>query len=161
MLWYCFTWKVSVWALFAKLLSACRSVTMDSWSPDQLKKMQLGGNDALNSFFQKYGVEKATDIKEKYNSKAAEVGYRGNFKQCTGMWYWGRYWLFHPELHYGTALRTETTEGNSSVAGTCFLPCIYLFVSCLFLEAAVHMAAFHVEQLDQSSSLITMPQQGV
>lgn len=55
---------------------------MDSWSPDQLKKMQLGGNDALNSFFQKYGVEKATDIKEKYNSKAAEVGYRSICKQC-------------------------------------------------------------------------------
>jgi hypothetical protein len=46
---------------------------MDSWSPDQLKRMQLGGNDALNNFFQKYGVEKTVDIKEKYNTKAAEV----------------------------------------------------------------------------------------
>lgn len=46
---------------------------MDAWSGDQLKKMQLGGNDALNSFLTKYGVEKATDIPEKYNSQAAEV----------------------------------------------------------------------------------------
>lgn len=50
-----------------------RSVTMDAWSGDQLKKMQLGGNDALNAFLGKYSVDKFTDIKEKYNSQAAEV----------------------------------------------------------------------------------------
>ena len=50
-----------------------RSVGMDAWSPDQLKKMQLGGNDKLNAFLETYGVQKHTDIKEKYNSKAAEV----------------------------------------------------------------------------------------
>ena len=47
---------------------------MDAWSGDQLKKMQLGGNDALNTFLIKYSVDKFTDIKEKYNSQAAEVG---------------------------------------------------------------------------------------
>ena len=47
---------------------------MDAWSPDQLKKMQLGGNEPMNTFFAKYGVSKTTDIKEKYNSTAAEVG---------------------------------------------------------------------------------------
>jgi ADP-ribosylation factor GTPase-activating protein 1 len=46
---------------------------MDAWSGDQLKKMQLGGNDALNSFLGKYGVDKDTEIPEKYNSQAAEV----------------------------------------------------------------------------------------
>jgi len=46
---------------------------MDAWSGDQLRKMQLGGNDALNSFLAKYGVEKDTEIPEKYNSQAAEV----------------------------------------------------------------------------------------
>ena len=51
----------------------CRSVGMDAWSPDQLKKMQLGGNEPMNTFFAKYGVSKTTDIKEKYNSTAAEV----------------------------------------------------------------------------------------
>ena len=30
----------------------CRSVTMDSWSPQQLKMMRAGGNDALNGFLQ-------------------------------------------------------------------------------------------------------------
>ena len=33
-----------------RCLLTCRSVTMDSWSPQQLKMMQAGGNDALNSF---------------------------------------------------------------------------------------------------------------
>lgn len=46
---------------------------MDAWSQDQLKKMQLGGNDKMNDFFSKYGISKMTDIKEKYNSTAAEV----------------------------------------------------------------------------------------
>ena len=31
-------------------VSFVRSVTMDSWSPQQLKMMQSGGNDALNRF---------------------------------------------------------------------------------------------------------------
>lgn len=54
-------------------LSFVRSVGMDAWSQDQLKKMQLGGNDKMNDFFGKYGISKNTDIKEKYNSTAAEI----------------------------------------------------------------------------------------
>lgn len=50
-----------------------RSVTMDAWAPDQLRKMQLGGNDTLNNFLSKYSVDKFTEIKDKYNSQAAEV----------------------------------------------------------------------------------------
>lgn len=46
---------------------------MDAWSPEQLKKMQLGGNDALNAFFKNYGVDKYTEIRDKYNTQAAEV----------------------------------------------------------------------------------------
>lgn len=46
---------------------------MDAWSAEQLKRMQLGGNDTLNNFLKKYGVDKFTDIKEKYNSAGAEV----------------------------------------------------------------------------------------
>ncbi len=46
---------------------------MDAWSGDQLRKMQLGGNDSLNTFLKKYGVDKFTDIKEKYSSQGAEV----------------------------------------------------------------------------------------
>ena len=46
---------------------------MDGWNADQLKKMQLGGNGRVNGFLKQYGIDKDMDIKEKYNSKAAEV----------------------------------------------------------------------------------------
>lgn len=46
---------------------------MDAWSAEQLQRMQLGGNDALNVFLKNYGVDKYTDIRDKYNSQAAEV----------------------------------------------------------------------------------------
>lgn len=51
----------------------CRSVTMDAWSPDQLLKMQAGGNGKCNAFLKTYGIEKHTDIIQKYNSQPAEV----------------------------------------------------------------------------------------
>lgn len=54
------------------IMRGCRSVTMDAWNVDQLKKMQCGGNGAMNDFFAKYGVEKDLDIRDKYNSSAAE-----------------------------------------------------------------------------------------
>eukprot|EP00798_Chlamydomonas_sp_ICE-L_P013017 gene13017-3523_t len=60
-------------------LSFVRSVSMDAWSNDQLKKMQCGGNAKMNAFFKQYGVEKSIDIVEKYNSKAAEF-YREKLK---------------------------------------------------------------------------------
>lgn len=52
---------------------------MDSWSNDQLKKMQIGGNGKVNAFLQQYGISKDTDIKVKYNSRAAEL-YREKIK---------------------------------------------------------------------------------
>ncbi len=64
---------------------------MDSWSQDQLKKMQAGGNSKLNAFLGQYGIAKDTDIAEKYNSKAAEVGRRR--AQCS-----------HPTLHSGRCM---------------------------------------------------------
>lgn len=54
-------------------ISFVRSVTMDSWSEIQLKKMESGGNEALNAFLAQYGVAKETDIVTKYNTNAAAV----------------------------------------------------------------------------------------
>ncbi|KAL5986159.1 hypothetical protein ACLOJK_028150 [Asimina triloba] len=54
-------------------ISFVRSVTMDSWSEIQLKKMEAGGNDKLNAFLSQYGVAKETDIVAKYNTNAAAV----------------------------------------------------------------------------------------
>ncbi|CAN1142796.1 ADP-ribosylation factor GTPase-activating protein AGD7 [Linum perenne] len=52
-------------------ISFVRSVTMDSWSDIQIKKMEAGGNDNLNSFLSRRGISKETDIVAKYNTKAA------------------------------------------------------------------------------------------
>ncbi|XP_076890147.1 putative ADP-ribosylation factor GTPase-activating protein AGD6 [Bidens hawaiensis] len=54
-------------------ISFVRSITMDSWSEIQLCKMEAGGNERLNSFFNQYGIPKETDIVVKYNSNAASV----------------------------------------------------------------------------------------
>ncbi|XP_024984547.1 probable ADP-ribosylation factor GTPase-activating protein AGD6 [Cynara cardunculus var. scolymus] len=54
-------------------ISFVRSVTMDSWSEIQLRKMESGGNENLNNFLSKYGIPKETDIVSKYNTNAASV----------------------------------------------------------------------------------------
>ncbi|GMH23089.1 hypothetical protein Nepgr_024932 [Nepenthes gracilis] len=54
-------------------ISFVRSVTMDSWSEIQLKKMESGGNDKLTDFLAQYGIPKETDIVTKYNTHAASV----------------------------------------------------------------------------------------
>ena len=46
---------------------------MDAWSEEQLKKMEMSGNNKMNTFLQQYGIEKSCPIVKKYNSPAAEV----------------------------------------------------------------------------------------
>lgn len=54
-------------------ISFVRSVCMDSCSEIQLKKMQAGGNHAMNSFLADNGIAKDTDIVAKYYSRAASI----------------------------------------------------------------------------------------
>lgn len=53
-------------------ISFVRSVTMDSWSPQQLAIMKLGGNQACSDFLLKHGVT-TTDIRQRYSSPAAQL----------------------------------------------------------------------------------------
>lgn len=53
-------------------ISFVRSVTMDSWSPQQLAIMKLGGNQACNDFLLKHGIT-TTDIRERYSCPAAQL----------------------------------------------------------------------------------------
>ncbi|KAI3675574.1 hypothetical protein L1987_85164 [Smallanthus sonchifolius] len=41
---------------FGVHISFVRSITMDSWSEIQLRKMESGGNEILNKFLSKYGI---------------------------------------------------------------------------------------------------------
>ncbi|KAK8531998.1 hypothetical protein V6N12_053450 [Hibiscus sabdariffa] len=54
-------------------ISFVRSVTMDSWSDIQIRKMESGGNEKLNAFLAQYGIPKETDIVTKYNTNAASI----------------------------------------------------------------------------------------
>ncbi|KAK1311741.1 ADP-ribosylation factor GTPase-activating protein AGD7 [Acorus calamus] len=86
-------------------ISFVRSVTMDSWSEIQLKKMESGGNDRLLSFFRSYGVAKETDIVAKYNTNAASV-YRDRIQTLAE----GRAWTDPPVVK-------ETLAGGGGGGG--------------------------------------------
>ncbi|KAH0925211.1 hypothetical protein HID58_017467 [Brassica napus] len=62
-------------------ISFVRSVTMDSWSEIQIKKMESGGNERLNGFLARYGIAKETEIVAKSprrNQSASDFrGYGG------------------------------------------------------------------------------------
>ena len=79
-------------------ISFVRSVGMDSWSPAQLKKMRAGGNADLNAFLAKYGVDKHTDPKVKYNTRAAEA-----FKEKVAAAAEGRPWTCPADIPTGAA----------------------------------------------------------
>eukprot|EP00941_MAST-03F_sp_MAST-3F-sp1_P005579 g5579.t1 len=55
-------------------ISFVRSVQMDSWNDRQIKALQMGGNDRLNSFLKKHGVPvDELSIKDKYDNPTAEA----------------------------------------------------------------------------------------
>ena len=56
-------------------ISFVQSVTLDSWKPDNVMKMQLGGNRRAKEFFRRANVPtlvQSKDIPQKYNTQAAE-----------------------------------------------------------------------------------------
>lgn len=105
-------------------ISFVRSVSMDSWSEIQLKKMESGGgNAALNSFLAQYGIPKEMDIVAKYNSKAAGI-YRERIQALAD----GRPWQDPPvvketvgkpdaSLGYGRNAHSSHGERRSSGSG--------------------------------------------
>lgn len=88
-------------------ISFVRSVTMDSWSEIQLKKMELGGNQTLNDFLNQYGIPKETDIVVKYNSKPAEA-----YRQKIQAGVEGRDWTL-PRLEKVDLSRTNSRSSNT------------------------------------------------
>lgn len=73
-------------------ISFVRSVTMDSWSEIQLKKMEIGGgNNNFNNFLLQHLIPKDADVVAKYNSGAASV-YRDRISAIAE----GRLWKDRP-----------------------------------------------------------------
>ncbi|KAE8679477.1 putative ADP-ribosylation factor GTPase-activating protein AGD6 [Hibiscus syriacus] len=83
-------------------ISFVRSVTMDSWSDIQIKKMESGGNEKLNAFFAQYGIPRETDIVTKYNTNAASI-YRDRIQALAE----GRAWRDPPVVK-------ETLKGGAA-----------------------------------------------
>ncbi|XP_047154199.1 probable ADP-ribosylation factor GTPase-activating protein AGD6 [Vigna umbellata] len=90
-------------------ISFVRSVTMDSWSEIQIKKMEAGGNDKLNAFLAQYGIAKETDIVAKYNSNAASV-YRDRIQAIAD----GRPWRDPPVVK--ESIRSSVSKGKPPLA---------------------------------------------
>ncbi|KAK7336968.1 hypothetical protein VNO77_17522 [Canavalia gladiata] len=98
-------------------ISFVRSVTMDSWSEIQIKKMEAGGNDKLNAFLSQYGIAKETDIVAKYNSNAASV-YRDRIQAIAD----GRPWRDPPVVKENVRSASKgkpplASNGNSNNGG--------------------------------------------
>lgn len=90
-------------------ISFVRSVTMDSWSEIQIKKMEVGGNERLNAFLAQYGIPKETDIVAKYNTKAAGV-YRDRIQALAE----GRPWRDPPVVKESAAAASRVEGSDRS-----------------------------------------------
>ena len=53
-------------------ISFVRSITMDQFKPEELKRMELGGNENCGNYFTSHGVDLKLPAKEKYNNYVAE-----------------------------------------------------------------------------------------
>lgn len=93
-------------------ISFVRSVTMDSWSEIQIKKMESGGNDKLNAFLAQYGIPKETDIVAKYNTNAASV-YRDRIQALAD----GRSWRDPPVVKETIGSKKKPPLSQSGSAG--------------------------------------------
>jgi ADP-ribosylation factor GTPase-activating protein 1 len=52
-------------------ISFVRSISMDQFKPDEMERMEKGGNQRAHEFFDKAGMARDTPIKQKYNSVVA------------------------------------------------------------------------------------------
>ncbi|KAJ2451758.1 Zn finger-containing GTPase- Activating Protein for ARF, partial [Coemansia sp. RSA 2336] len=87
-------------------LSFVRSITMDKWTSEQLKRMELGGNKAALEFFKSQpGYTDGMSIKDKYSSKFAELWRQKLTAQCEG-----RAWTAPPATETTSPLSAQSSS---------------------------------------------------
>ncbi|KAJ1958678.1 Zn finger-containing GTPase- Activating Protein for ARF [Dipsacomyces acuminosporus] len=90
-------------------LSFVRSITMDKWTPEQLKRMELGGNTKALAFFKSQpDYRDGMSIKDKYNSRFAELWRQKLTADCEG-----RAWTAPPA---GSTASPQLRSGTASPA---------------------------------------------
>ncbi|KAJ2810869.1 Zn finger-containing GTPase- Activating Protein for ARF, partial [Coemansia sp. 'formosensis'] len=73
-------------------LSFVRSITMDKWTPEQIKRMERGGNANAVAFFKSQSDYKPNmSIKDKYSSQFADLWRQKLTAECEG-----RVWVTPP-----------------------------------------------------------------
>ncbi|KAJ2699168.1 Zn finger-containing GTPase- Activating Protein for ARF [Coemansia sp. IMI 209128] len=87
-------------------LSFVRSITMDKWTPEQIKRMERGGNANATAFFASQPDYKANmSIKDKYSSHFADLWRQKLTAECEG-----RVWVAPP----ATATPSTPVRSNTS-----------------------------------------------
>lgn len=99
---------------FGVHISFVRSITMDKWFDDQLKKMEVGGNAKAREFFESQSdYTPGMSMNEKYHSHCAEL-YRDKLTAEAE----GRPWTPTPSVRTKTSSPTTTKNTRSLGGGT-------------------------------------------
>jgi len=96
-------------------VSFVRSTTLDSWTPEQLSVMSVGGNKRGREFFKEHGWDQmgADKIEAKYTSRAAQL-YRERLQKDAGLT--GREASLSPQVSPGVSQRKLAAEPADAAA---------------------------------------------
>ncbi|GMM27711.1 GTPase-activating protein [Martiniozyma asiatica (nom. inval.)] len=98
-------------------ISFVRSITMDQFKEDELKRMEIGGNENCTEYFSSHGLDMSLPAKSKYDNFVAE-----DYKAKLNAEVNGETWI-EPD-HEGQSLPSKNSTGsgissnNASVNGT-------------------------------------------
>ncbi|KAJ2740511.1 Zn finger-containing GTPase- Activating Protein for ARF [Coemansia sp. BCRC 34301] len=95
-------------------LSFVRSITMDKWTPEQLKRMECGGNAKAVAFFESQpDYNPNMSIKDKYSSQFADLWRQKLIAECEGSM-----WVAPPTASTSSPLARSNASSPAPFAGT-------------------------------------------
>ncbi|KAJ2878027.1 Zn finger-containing GTPase- Activating Protein for ARF, partial [Coemansia aciculifera] len=95
-------------------LSFVRSITMDKWTPEQLKRMECGGNAKAVAFFESQPDYKpGMSVKDKYSSQFADFWRQKLTAECEG-----RVWVAPPVGSTLSPLNRSNASSPAPLSGT-------------------------------------------
>lgn len=104
-------------------ISFVRSITMDQFKPDEIKRMEIGGNERCSEYFESNGLDLNLDPKVKYENIIAEDYKSLLTSEIEGTTFTPRDYskvnISNPRIHNdSTSLLNHNTSGMSSRTGT-------------------------------------------